>query len=67
LLRPQHVQIQSDEESSVTVLEQHFMGDHCRYVIDANGDRLLATASQALNIGESVAGKIETQGVLAFA
>ncbi|GAJ70866.1 ferric iron ABC transporter, ATP-binding protein [Vibrio sp. JCM 18904] len=43
------------------------MGDHCRYVINANGDRLLATASQALNIGESVAVKIETQGVLAFA
>ncbi|EDM56323.1 ABC transporter, ATP-binding protein, partial [Vibrio parahaemolyticus AQ3810] len=40
LLRPQHVQIQSDEDSAVTVLEQHFMGDHCRYVIDANGDRL---------------------------
>ncbi|MDW3124904.1 ABC transporter ATP-binding protein, partial [Vibrio sp. 1974] len=34
LLRPQHVQIQSDEDSAVTVLEQHFMGDHCRYVID---------------------------------
>ncbi|MDW1918458.1 TOBE domain-containing protein, partial [Vibrio sp. Vb0349] len=67
LLRPQHVQIQSDEDSAVTVLEQHFMGDHCRYVIDANGDRLLAIASQPLYIGERVAVKIETQGVLAFA
>ncbi|MEF1188601.1 ABC transporter ATP-binding protein, partial [Vibrio parahaemolyticus] len=67
LLRPQHVQIQSDEDSAVTVLEQHFMGDHCRYVIDANGDRLLAIASQPLHIGERVAVKIETQGVLAFA
>ncbi|MDW2067898.1 ABC transporter ATP-binding protein, partial [Vibrio sp. 1579] len=64
LLRPQHVQIQSDEDSAVTVLEQHFMGDHCRYVIDANGDRLLAIASQPLHIGERVAVKIETQGVL---
>lgn len=67
LLRPQHVQIQSDEDSAVTVLEQYFMGDHCRYVIDANGDRLLAIASQPLHIGERVAVKIETQGVLAFA
>ncbi|WP_319535407.1 ABC transporter ATP-binding protein [uncultured Vibrio sp.] len=67
LLRPQHVQVQVDTESAVKVLEQHFMGDHCRYVIDVNGDRLLATSSQALNIGDSVAVKIDTQGVLAFA
>lgn len=67
LLRPQHVQVQVDEESAVKVLEQHFMGDHCRYVIDVNGDRLLATSAQALNVGDSVAVKIDTQGVLAFA
>ncbi|YCO04216.1 ABC transporter ATP-binding protein [Vibrio sp. VNB-15] len=67
LLRPQHVQIEADEESAVKVLEQHFMGDHCRYVIDVNGDRLLATSAQALNVGDSVTVKVETQGVLAFA
>ncbi len=67
LLRPQQVQIQADEGSAVKVLEQHFMGDHCRYVIDVNGDRLLATSSQVLNIGESVAVRVDTQGVLAFA
>lgn len=67
LLRPQHVQIAADEESAVKVLEQHFMGDHCRYVIDVNGDRLLATSTQALNVGDSVTVKVEMQGVLAFA
>lgn len=67
LLRPQHVQIAVDEESTIKVLEQHFMGDHCRYVIDVNGDRLLATSTQALNVGDSVTVKVETQGVLAFA
>ncbi|WP_045420973.1 ABC transporter ATP-binding protein [Vibrio jasicida] len=67
LLRPQHVQITVDEESAIKVLEQHFMGDHCRYVIDVNGDRLLATSAQALNVGDSVIVKVETQGVLAFA
>ena len=67
LLRPQHVQIEADEESAVKVLEQHFMGDHCRYVIDVNGDRLLATSAQALNVGDSVTVTVETQGVLAFA
>ncbi|MCA0934831.1 ABC transporter ATP-binding protein [Vibrio alginolyticus] len=67
LLRPQHIKIQADQDSAVKVLEQHFMGDHCRYVIDVNGDRLLATSSHALNIGDSVAVSVDTQGVLAFA
>lgn len=66
LLRPQHVQISAEEESSVTVLEQQFMGDHCRYVINAGGSRLVASSSEPLSIGQSVAVKVETQGVLAF-
>lgn len=66
LLRPQHVQISAAEESSVTVLEQQFMGDHCRYVIDAGGHRLLASSSEPLTIGQQVSVKVETQGVLAF-
>ncbi|EDP57696.1 ABC transporter ATP-binding protein [Vibrio sp. AND4] len=67
LLRPQHIKIAADEESAIKVLELHFMGDHCRYVIDVNGDRLLATSTQALNVGDSVKVKLEAQGVLAFA
>ncbi|MBU2896352.1 ABC transporter ATP-binding protein [Vibrio hepatarius] len=66
LLRPQHVQISATEQSSVTVLEQQFMGDHCRYVIDASGSRLLASSSEPLSIGQPVSVKVETQGVLAF-
>ncbi|RSD31033.1 ABC transporter ATP-binding protein [Vibrio pectenicida] len=66
LLRPQHVQISATEQSSVTVLEQQFMGDHCRYVIDASGSQLLASSSEPLSIGQPVSVKVETQGVLAF-
>lgn len=66
LLRPQHVQISAQDESSVHVIEQQFMGDHCRYVIEVNGSKLLATSSQALLIGQSVSVNIDTQGVLAF-
>ncbi|MDF9398405.1 ABC transporter ATP-binding protein [Vibrio sp. 1180_3] len=66
LLRPQHVQISAQDESSVHVIEQQFMGDHCRYVIEVNGNKLLATSSQALLIGQSVSVNIDTQGVLAF-
>ena len=66
LLRPQHVQISAQDESSIHVIEQQFMGDHCRYVIEVNGSKLLATSSQALLIGQSVSVNIDTQGVLAF-
>lgn len=66
LLRPQHVQISATDESCVTVLEQQFMGDHCRYVIDASGSRLLASSAEPLSIGQPVSVKVETQGVLAF-
>ncbi|KJY83651.1 ABC transporter [Vibrio galatheae] len=66
LLRPQHVQISAAQESSVTVLEQQFMGDHCRYVIEASGKRLLASSVEPLSIGQQVSVKVDTQGVLAF-
>ncbi|MEZ8104981.1 ABC transporter ATP-binding protein [Vibrio cortegadensis] len=66
LLRPQHIQITATEESSFFVLEQHFMGDHCRYVIEANGNRLLASSTEALVIGQAVSVHVDMNGVLAF-
>ncbi|MBE4619008.1 ABC transporter ATP-binding protein [Vibrio navarrensis] len=66
LLRPQHIQISAAEKSSVHILEQQFMGDHCRYVIESNGSQLLASSSQALSVGQSVSVKVDTQGILAF-
>ncbi|MCC4820248.1 ABC transporter ATP-binding protein, partial [Vibrio lentus] len=33
LLRPQHIQASYEQDSAISVLEQQFMGDHCRYVI----------------------------------
>jgi iron(III) transport system ATP-binding protein len=66
LLRPQQVQIEADRESSIRVQEQHFMGDHCRYVVHINGNKLTASSSQALTIGQSVCVNIDEQGILAF-
>ncbi|ASJ37751.1 ABC transporter ATP-binding protein [Vibrio vulnificus] len=66
LLRPQHIQISAAEESSIRIMEQQFMGDHCRYVIEANGNKLLASSAEALNIGQMVSVKVDTQGILAF-
>ncbi len=66
LLRPQHIHISATEESQVKVTEQQFMGDHCRYVIDAHGNKLYASSAEALTIGQMVSVKVDTQGVLAF-
>ncbi|MEI8655342.1 MULTISPECIES: ABC transporter ATP-binding protein [Vibrio] len=66
LLRPQQVLIQSLDKGEVTVLEQQFMGDHCRYVIDVHGTKLLATSAQAILVGQKVVVEIDEQGILAF-
>ncbi|MEZ8052878.1 ABC transporter ATP-binding protein [Vibrio atlanticus] len=66
LLRPQHIVARHDVDSNLSVLEQQFMGDHCRYVIEANGQKLLATSSEALGVGMPVTVKVDTKGVLAF-
>ncbi|MEZ8834372.1 ABC transporter ATP-binding protein [Vibrio cyclitrophicus] len=66
LLRPQHIVATHDVDSNLSVLEQQFMGDHCRYVIEANGQKLLATSSEALEMGMPVTVKVDTKGVLAF-
>ncbi|MGY2575234.1 ABC transporter ATP-binding protein [Vibrio sp. C8] len=66
LLRPQQVLIRSSDKGEVTVLEQQFMGDHCRYVIDVHGTKLLATSVQAISVGQTVIVEIDEQGILAF-
>ncbi|CAK2693248.1 iron(III) transport system ATP-binding protein [Vibrio crassostreae] len=66
LLRPQHIVASHDVDSNLSVLEQQFMGDHCRYVIEANGQKLLSTSSEALEVGMPVTVKVDTKGVLAF-
>ncbi|MCL9775069.1 ABC transporter ATP-binding protein [Vibrio methylphosphonaticus] len=66
LVRPQQIQLSSSEQSSINVVEQQFMGDHCRYVVDIKGTRVLATSMEALNVGQSVAVSVESQGIVAF-
>ncbi|MGL6258421.1 ABC transporter ATP-binding protein [Vibrio sp. WXL210] len=66
LLRPQHIVINASDESKITVLEQQFMGDHCRYVIDIDDHRLLATSPQPLQRGQAVSVEVDTQGILAY-
>ncbi|WP_428771397.1 ABC transporter ATP-binding protein [Vibrio sp.] len=67
LVRPQQLILRASEQSPVRVIEQQFMGDHCRYVIELAGELLIATASEPLAIGQQVTVEVESQGVLAFA
>lgn len=66
LLRPQHVFIEADKEGIACVVEMLFMGDHCRYIIDINGIKLVAKAVEAVSVGTMVSVKIEGNNILAF-
>ncbi len=66
LLRPQHVQLSASESSRISILEQQFMGDHCRYIIEIDGNKVIASAAEALNVGQPVAVHVESQGIVAF-
>ncbi|PMH41224.1 ABC transporter [Vibrio sp. 10N.286.49.B3] len=66
LLRPQHIQLSIAKASRITVLERQFMGEHCRYIIESEGNKFIATSAEMLNVGQSVTVKIETDGILAF-
>ncbi|WED22261.1 ABC transporter ATP-binding protein [Vibrio sp. JC009] len=67
LLRPQQVIIRPDNDSELRVAEQQFMGDHCRYIVDVNGTRLVATSSEPLSVGDKVSIALDQEGILAFA
>ncbi|MCL9781071.1 ABC transporter ATP-binding protein [Vibrio sp. S4M6] len=71
LIRPQHIQVHSIKAHNVPtvdsrVVEQQFMGDHCRYVIQTKNNKLLANSSEALSVGQDVYVQVDATGVLAF-
>jgi len=66
LFRSQNVQIVKDSKGQAMVAELLFMGDHCRYIVDVNGYKLLSTSSEALSIDDSVNVTLQQNGILAF-
>lgn len=54
LLRPQHVVISADSQGDATIIEQQFMGDNCRYLVEIESQKLLAISHLPLNIGQRV-------------
>ncbi|WP_105900687.1 ABC transporter ATP-binding protein [Vibrio gangliei] len=66
LLRPQQVILHPDEDSDIEVIEQQFMGDHCRYLIDVQSIHLLAQANHLLEVGQKVSVQVDTDGAVVF-
>ncbi|WP_027696296.1 ABC transporter ATP-binding protein [Vibrio litoralis] len=66
LLRPQQVLLQLDESSENRVIEQQFMGDHCRYVVDVQGVQLLGQSHHLLEVGQNVSVTVDCDGALVF-
>ncbi len=66
LLRPKNVIITKNEQGNAQVTEQQFMGDHYRYIVEAGGNRLIATATEPVSPGDKVDISIKEKGVLAF-
>jgi iron(III) transport system ATP-binding protein len=66
LIRPQNIQLSATESSAIYITEQRFMGDHCRYVIEVAGVKLLASSSEQLVINQPVSLTIFNEGMLVF-
>ncbi len=66
LFRPQHLQLTANPDGLTKVLEQQFMGDHFRYVIDVDGHKLLSSSIEQLDIGSRVDVTLTPTQLLAF-
>lgn len=66
LLRPQQVLLQRDDHSDARVIEQQFMGDHCRYVVDVQGVQILGHSHHLLEVGQYVSITVDSDGALIF-
>lgn len=66
LFRPQNLQLTLNAEGITSVLEQQFMGDHFRYVIEIDGHKLLSSSVEKLDVGSKVDVKLTPTPLLAF-
>ena len=67
LLRPQNVILRTDANNDFQIIEQQFMGDHCRYVVEVEGNKLIATSSEPFSVGDRVSVHLAQEGIHAFA
>lgn len=66
LVRPQQILLQQDNSTEIRVIEQQFMGDHCRYVVDVQGVHLVGQSHHQLEVGQTVSVEVDCDGALIF-
>ncbi len=66
LVRPNQLVLKASLVSDVRVLEIHFMGDHCRYTVNLDGQVLVASSNEALELGQRVSIEVQAEQLLAF-
>ncbi|KJG57777.1 ABC transporter [Photobacterium kishitanii] len=54
LLRPQHLTVTPQDEGLAVIIEQQFMGDNCRYIVEFEGHKLVINSNLLLDVGERV-------------
>ena len=64
--RPQHIHLEAVSNSSSKVTEIQFLGDHYRYIVDVNGETIVATSDLPLMVGQFVELKVDVKKALVF-
>ncbi|SKC33318.1 Fe(3+) ions import ATP-binding protein FbpC [Photobacterium piscicola] len=67
LLRPQHLTVMPETEGSAVIIEQQFMGDSCRYIVEFEGHKLVINSNLLLNVGQRVTVNVIPHSAVIFA
>ncbi|MEC6883519.1 ABC transporter [Photobacterium sp. NCIMB 13483] len=67
LLRPQHLTVMPENEGSAVIIEQQFMGDSCRYIVEFEGHKLVINSNLLLNVGQRVTVNVIPHSAVIFA
>ncbi|WP_297479959.1 ABC transporter ATP-binding protein [uncultured Photobacterium sp.] len=67
LLRPQHLTVMPETEGSAVIIEQQFMGDSCRYIVEFEGHKLAINSNLLLNVGQRVTVNVTPHSAVIFA
>lgn len=65
MLRPQQLLLEAVVDGELTVLEQHFLGHHCRVLFECGGQRLEASIGEPLG-GDRARVKVVPHGLVLF-
>ncbi|SKA29827.1 ABC transporter ATP-binding protein [Photobacterium toruni] len=66
LLRPQHLIVTPEMEGKAVIIEQQFMGDSCRYIVEFEGHKLVVNSNLLLNIGQRVTVDVTPHAAVIF-